>query len=139
RAALEHARGLLREGEPLLAGGRSMGGRVATHLAAAGEKLDGLVLLGYPLCGGGDVTKLRVEHLPRIACRLLFVSGTEDELAPRELLAEHVGKLGARATLHWLEGADHGLDFPKSAHRDRVSVARECAALVSAWLPGGKS
>jgi predicted alpha/beta-hydrolase family hydrolase len=132
-AALAHARKSLRKGEPLLAGGRSMGGRVATHLAAAGEPLAGLVLLGYPLCGGGDPAKLRAEHLPRIRCPLLFISGTSDELAPRALLEEHVGAL-SRAKLHWIEGADHGLDLPRSAGRDRISVARECASEVSLWL-----
>ena len=81
RGAIEHARSLKEDGERLFAGGRSMGGRVATHLAASGEALDGLVLLGYPLHPAGRPEKLRAEHLSRIGCPLLFISGTRDKLA----------------------------------------------------------
>jgi predicted alpha/beta-hydrolase family hydrolase len=122
RAALEYARA--RKPERLLAGGRSMGGRVASHLAAAGEPLDGLVLLGYPLHAAGKPEKLRTEHLPRIRCPVLFVSGTRDELAPRELLTETASRMGARLEL--IEGAEHGLD----------GYADEVAALILDWLGG---
>jgi predicted alpha/beta-hydrolase family hydrolase len=130
--AVAFARGRLRPGEPLFAGGRSMGGRVATHLAAAGEPLAGLVLLGYPLHAAGKPEKLRVEHLPRIRVPLLFISGTRDALAPRAMLARTVSELGAR--IHWIEGADHGLDLPKRAGRDRASVAAEAADVVVSWI-----
>jgi predicted alpha/beta-hydrolase family hydrolase len=134
RAAVAHARTLVAPGELLLAGGRSMGGRVASHLAAQGDALDGLVLLGYPLHAAGKPEKLRVEHLPRIACPVLFISGTQDELAPRELLERHVAVLGSRARLHWIEGADHGLDFPKRTGHDRGHLAGECARIVVRWI-----
>lgn len=133
-AALAHARALPGGGAPLLAGGRSMGGRVASHLAAAGEDLAGLVLLGYPLRSAADPTRIRAEHLPRIRCPLLFISGTKDALAPRPLLTRHVRRLGALADLHWIEGADHGLDLGKRSGRDREDVARECAERIVRWL-----
>jgi predicted alpha/beta-hydrolase family hydrolase len=133
--ALAFARARLGKGEPLVAGGRSMGGRVASHLAAAGEPLSGLVLLGYPLHAAGKPEELRVEHLPRIPVPSLFISGTKDALAPRDLLASTVRGLGAKARLHWIEGADHGLDLPARAGRDRASVAAEAADEVLAWLP----
>jgi predicted alpha/beta-hydrolase family hydrolase len=136
RNALERARGLVSRGEPLFAGGRSLGGRIATHLAAAGEPLAGLVLLGYPLHPAGEPSKLRVEHWPRIPCPVLFVSGTKDRLAPRELLSRHVATLGDRAKLHWIEGADHGLDLGRRSGRDRADVARECADEIVAWIGG---
>lgn len=133
RAALEDARARLGRGEPLFAGGRSLGGRVATHLAAEGEPLAGLVLLGYPLRSASDPKKVRAEHLPRIECPLLFVSGTRDALAPRAVLRRHVRALGSRATLHWVKDADHGLDLPRRSGRDRVAVAEECADRIVTW------
>ena len=126
RGALTFARGRKRKARLLLAGGRSMGGRVATHLAAQGEPLDGLVLLGYPLHPAGEPRKLRAEHLARVRCRTLFISGTRDRLATPRLLEAAVKRM-PRARLHWLEGADHGLD---GRGRSRDDVAREVARLV---------
>jgi predicted alpha/beta-hydrolase family hydrolase len=115
----------------LLAGGRSMGGRVATHLAARGAKLDGLVLLGYPLHPAGTPDKLRAEHLPRVACPTLFISGTRDKLATRKLLEAAVARM-KRARLVWIEGADHGLDLRRES---RARVAARVARLIAEWLP----
>jgi predicted alpha/beta-hydrolase family hydrolase len=117
---------------PLLAGGRSMGGRVATHLAARGEAIDGLVLLGYPLHPAGEPGKLRREHLPRIECPCLFVSGTRDKLATRSLLVKAVKSM-KRARLLWLEGADHGLDRGRKG--DRRTTMEEVADAIVEWLP----
>lgn len=129
RGALAFARG--RRRRPLLAGGRSMGGRVATHLAAQGERLDGLVLLGYPLHPAGQPAKLRREHLALVRCRSLFISGTRDALATRDLLEDAVGTM-KRARLVWLEGADHGLD---GRGRTRADVAALVARTIAEWLP----
>jgi predicted alpha/beta-hydrolase family hydrolase len=126
--ALAFARG--RRTRPLLAGGRSMGGRVATHLAARGAALDGLVLLGYPLHPRGEPEKLRTEHLPRVACRTLFISGTKDDLATPRLLEKAVRSM-PDARLHWIEGADHGLDRRGVSRAER---AAEVARLVDEWI-----
>jgi predicted alpha/beta-hydrolase family hydrolase len=133
-AALGHARSLLARGELLLTGGRSMGGRVATHLAAAGSAQDGLVLLGYPLHPAGRPASLRVAHLPSVRAPMLFISGTKDKLAERGLLASAVAGLGDRARLHWIEGADHGLDLPKRARKDRRVVAEEVGQVIVEWM-----
>jgi predicted alpha/beta-hydrolase family hydrolase len=126
RGALAFARGRPASRRRLLAGGRSMGGRVATHLAAQGEPLGGLVLLGYPLHPADEPKKLRTEHLPRVACRTLFISGSKDRLATPRLLERAVRSMPS-ARLHWLEGADHGLE---GRRRTREDVAREVARLV---------
>jgi predicted alpha/beta-hydrolase family hydrolase len=89
----------------LVIGGRSMGGRVASMLAAAGFACDGLLLLAYPLHPAGRPEKLRAAHLPQIKVPVLCVSGTRDALCTRELMDLAIDGLGWR--MHWLEGKDH--------------------------------
>ncbi len=115
---------------PLLAGGRSMGGRVATHLAAQGEAIDGLVLLGYPLHPADEPAKLRRAHLPQVRCPALFLSGTRDRLATPRLLTAAV-KAMPDARLVWLEKADHGLD---RAGWSRADTAAEVARIIGSFV-----
>lgn len=91
-------------------GGKSMGGRMASMAVADGLPADGLVFLGYPLHPMGKPDQLRKEHLFRIRCPMLFISGTRDKLAQFDLLEATVAELGAVATLVRVEGADHGLE-----------------------------
>ncbi|HEX8860881.1 MAG TPA: alpha/beta family hydrolase, partial [Actinomycetes bacterium] len=105
---------LARLGGPLVLGGRSMGGRIATHLAAAGERCAGLALLAYPLHPPGRPQRLRTDHWPRLTVPVLFVQGDHDELCDLDLLEwERRGRLGgAPSRLHLLRGADHEFQVP---------------------------
>jgi hypothetical protein len=113
REAVEDARGLPGAGgRRLVLGGRSMGGRVASMLVAGGQAADGLLFLSYPLHPAGQREKLRVEHLPRICCPMLFVQGDRDSLCDLSLLGPIIEKLGERARVWIFPGADHSLRVP---------------------------
>jgi predicted alpha/beta-hydrolase family hydrolase len=115
-------------GLPLLAGGKSMGGRM-TSLAAAegGLPARGLVFLGFPLHPAGKPGTERAAHLARVAQPTLFVQGTRDKLAELELLRPI---LPSGATLHIVEGADHGFAVKG---RGPGEVAHEIAVAVARW------
>jgi predicted alpha/beta-hydrolase family hydrolase len=98
----------------LVIGGKSMGGRVASYIAAGTESVGGLVFLGYPLHPPGKKDQLRDEHLYGIELPMLFLSGTRDSLAERELLESVVERLGNKATLVWTERGDHSLKVGKA-------------------------
>jgi uncharacterized protein len=91
----------------LVLGGRSMGGRVATMLAAEGFACDGLVLFAYPLHPASKPEKLRAAHLPRIRVPVLCFNGTRDSLCRRDLMERAIA--GLDWEMHWVEGASHGL------------------------------
>ena len=99
--------------ESIILVGKSMGGRVGCHLSLE-EKVDGLVCLGYPLCGMGDRTKLRDEVLRVLTTPILFVQGTRDSLCPLDLLERVRAEMKAPNFLHSVEGGDHSLRVPKS-------------------------
>lgn len=101
-------------GAPIFIGGKSMGGRAATHLAAEGADVHGVVLLGYPLHPAGKPEKLRDAHLPSVPVPMLFVSGTRDDLCDLELLRPVLARCGERVTLHVLDDGDHGLEVRKT-------------------------
>lgn len=111
---------------PLVIGGRSMGGRVATMLAADGFACDAL-LFAYPLHPAGQPEKLRDAHLPRIRVPVLCFNGTRDALCRRDLMDRALQNVQARWHMHWIEGADHSLKGE--------SVMHEMAAAVAEWLP----
>ena len=115
-------------------GGRSMGGRAASMLAAGGFACDALLLLAYPLHPAGDPAKLRDAHLPRVAPPTLCVNGTRDALCRRDLMAAVVSRLPASFRMHWLEDADHSFHVPKSSGRTDRQVLDEIGDCVDAWL-----
>lgn len=98
----------------ILIGGKSMGGRIASYIADDHDRVAGLVFLGYPLHPPGKPDALRDQHLYAISKPMLFVSGTRDTLARRDLLEMVVSRIGDRATLQWIEGGDHSLRGRKS-------------------------
>lgn len=121
----------------VVAGGRSMGGRVASLLAAEGTELDGLVLLNYPLLPANrrPDSQPRVDHWPDIAVPVLFVHGSRDHLLPREVFQAHRSTLGsAEVTVHVVDEADHGFTVPRRSGRSAADVYAEVGAAVSAWL-----
>ncbi len=120
---------------PLLAGGKSMGGRM-TSLASSKEALDGvrgLVFFGFPLHPAGAPAVERGEHLAAVTAPMLFLQGTRDKLADLGLLRPVVERLGSRATLHVLEGADHSFNVLKRSGRTSADVLEDLARTVAAW------
>jgi predicted alpha/beta-hydrolase family hydrolase len=120
----------------LLIGGRSMGGRAASMLAAEGYPCDGLLLLAYPLHPAGQPEKLRSAHLERIPVPVLCFNGTRDNLCRPDLMEGVVRRLGPVWTMHWLESADHGFHATKSSGRTDSEVLAEIAVATRGWLEG---
>ena len=110
RDALAKAR--KKKGQLTLLIGKSMGGRIGCHVALS-ENVDGLVCLGYPLCAGGDRTKLRDEVLRALNTPILFVQGSRDSLCPLDLLEPVRSEMKAPNFLHVVEGGDHSLRVTK--------------------------
>jgi len=118
---------------PLLAGGKSMGGRIASQ-AAAGGAIDppGLVFLGYPLHPPGKPAQRRDKHLPAVKRPMLFVHGTRDPFATPDEIAPLVPKLAAGTRLLPIEGGDHSHAVPKRGGVPQEEVyARIADAIVA--------
>jgi len=110
----------------LILGGRSMGGRVATMLAAQGFACDGLLLFAYPLHPAGKPEKLRDAHLPALRVPVLCINGTEDRLCRRDLMQRVVETVNAPWRMHWIEGAGHSFhDIPEAEIRAWIATL-EC-------------
>jgi len=124
----------IREDKPLLIGGRSMGGRVASLLAADGFQCDGLLLAAYPLHPAGQPEKLRDAHLPKIRCPVLCLNGTRDALCGQELMQAALRPVQARWTMHWIEGADHSFHVLRSSGRSDADVDQEVRQAAASWL-----
>lgn len=136
RAAMELAPDL-----PLLAGGKSLGGRM-TSLAAAEQPLEqvrGLVFFGFPLHPPNRPGTKRADHLARVLRPMLFIQGTRDTLAELDLLRPICAKLGSLATLHVVETADHSFRTLKSAGKTEAEVLHELAQTVASWVNGRSS
>jgi uncharacterized protein len=120
---------------PLLAGGRSMGGRM-TSLAASEEALPGvrgIVFFAFPLHPAGKPGTDRAEHLSKVRLPMLFLQGTRDTLADLGLLRPVVAKLGAAGTLHVAETADHSFHVLKSSGTTDQRLMRDLAERVAGW------
>jgi uncharacterized protein len=134
RTAAEAAPDLL-----LLAGGKSLGGRM-TSLAASQEPLErvqGLVFCGFPLHPPNQPGTKRAEHLAHVEVPMLFLQGTRDAFASLDLLRPICAELGSRAVLQVIETADHSFHVLKSSGRTDMEVLRELAHAVASWTPSG--
>ena len=120
---------------PLLAGGKSMGGRMTSEAAAAGliPAVRGLVFLGFPLHPAGRPSRERADHLGEVAVPMLFVQGTRDRLAGLDLLGPEVRALGPRASLHLVENGDHSFHLPRRSGRTEGEVLDGVARAVAGW------
>jgi predicted alpha/beta-hydrolase family hydrolase len=127
---------------PLLAGGKSLGGRMTSHVFSenpapgAGEPLGrvrGLVFFGFPLHQPGRPNAKRAEHLDRVSVPMLFLQGTRDSLADLSLMRPLCGKLASRATLHVVDTADHSFHVLKRSGRADADVIRELARTTASW------
>ena len=121
---------------PLFAGGRSFGGRMTSQAQAERglPGVRGLAFLGFPLHPAGRPETTRAVHLVKVAVPMLFVQGTRDELATLSLLESLVEQLGARATLHRLQDADHSFHVPAKTGRKDPAVRAEALGAMSAWI-----
>jgi predicted alpha/beta-hydrolase family hydrolase len=123
----------LRPGSVVI-GGRSLGGRIASHVAAAGAEARGLLYLGYPLHPPGQPTRLRAAHLSAIDRPMLFVCGTRDALCDLARLRPVVAALAPRAAVHTIEGADHSFRVPKRLGRTEADVLAEIVRVSADWV-----
>jgi predicted alpha/beta-hydrolase family hydrolase len=125
-------------GLPLVAGGKSFGGRMTSQAqaSAALPGVRGLAFLGFPLHPAGKPSSDRARHLADVKLPMLFLQGTRDALAELSLLKPVVKGLGSRATLHLLEGADHSFHVLKSSGRNDRAVMDEALDAFAAWVDG---
>jgi len=115
-------------------GGKSMGGRIASQVAANnGVDVDGLFFLGYPLHPPGKIEQLRDAHLYSIKKPMLFVSGTRDSFAKKDLLERVVTKIGPNAQLNWIENGDHSFKTSATKGNDTTEPSEALTILVR-WL-----
>jgi uncharacterized protein len=120
---------------PLLAGGKSFGGRM-TSQAQAQAPLDavrGLVFFGFPLHAAGKPSDQRAEHLFQIAVPMLFLQGAKDKLAELTLLEPLLRKLGSKASSHIVADADHSFHVPARSGRRDGDVMADILDAVAAW------
>jgi uncharacterized protein len=120
---------------PLIAGGKSFGGRMTSQAQAAAPLpgVRGLVFLGFPLHPAGKPSDQRAEHLFDVQVPMLLLQGTRDALADLALLAPLIERLGERARLRLLEDADHSFHVPARTGRKDDDVRREMLDAVADW------
>ena len=122
----------------LIAGGKSLGGRM-TSTAAASAPLPGvrgLAFLGFPLHAPDRPARSRAEHLARVTAPMLFLQGTRDAFADLDLLREALVPLGSRATLHLIDGGDHSFKVLKRSGRTPAEVLDELLDTLERWARG---
>ena len=124
---------LREDGLKLVVGGRSMGGRIASHVVATGTPADVLALFAYPLRPPGAPSNLRDRHLPAIEVPTLFCSGTRDNFATPDELAS-AALLVSGSEVYLLEGAYHVFNVLKSSGRSRQDVWEEAVGAFVSWL-----
>ena len=123
-------------GLPLIAGGRSFGGRMSSQAQATApmSQVVGLAFLGFPLHPAGKPSQERAQHLLATKLPLLFIQGDRDELASLSLLQPVVEQLGSRATLKLVEGADHSYKVPSKFGRSAAQVNAELIEALRSWI-----
>lgn len=121
---------------PMFAGGKSFGGRMTSRAHAAEPLADlrGIAFLGFPLHPADKPGSERADHLAEAKGPLLFVQGTRDDLAELKRLRPVVKRLGKRATLHVVEGADHGFHVLVRSARSAGDICEEIARTVAVWM-----
>ncbi len=132
-AAAEHLPAL-----PLIAGGKSFGGRMTSHAQAASPiaEIRGLAFLGFPLHPAGRPSDERASHLFNVKVPMLFLQGARDTLADLQLLRPVIRRLGALATLRVFDDADHSFHVPARTGRKDSEVLELILDAFSAWIDG---
>ena len=118
----------------LIIGGRSMGGRAASMLAAERFDCDGLLLLAYPLHPPGKPDQLRDAHLPAIKVPVICFNGTRDPFCTPSLMEEVLKRVTTDWEMHWVEGADHSFHVLKSSGKTDAEVLAEIGDAAQAWV-----
>ena len=118
----------------LVIGGRSMGGRAASMLAAERYSCDGLLLFAYPLHPAGKPEKLRDAHLAQIRVPVCCFNGTRDALCRRDLMVRALASVEPHWEMHWVERADHSFHVLKSSGRTDAEVLSEIGRASEAWV-----
>ena len=120
---------------PLIAGGKSFGGRMTSQAQASGplSGVRGLAFLGFPLHPAKQPSSSRADHLDQVHVPMLFLQGTRDALANIDLIKELMALLGSRATLHAINEADHSFRLPARAGRKASEVTYELADKIADW------
>ncbi len=122
---------------PLLAGGKSFGGRMTSQAEAHGAMgVTGLAFLGFPLHPPGAPATSRADHLADVTVPMLFLQGTKDEFAELDLLTPLVKKLGRKAPLHLIDQGNHSFRVPAKSGRKEPDVMAELADTLAAWTDG---
>jgi predicted alpha/beta-hydrolase family hydrolase len=129
------------KGNKLVIGGKSMGGRIASQVAAAAceaedplaREITGLVFLGYPLHPPGNPAKLRTEHLPQIKMPMLFVQGTRDSLGSTDEIGPIIKNLKLPAEMYVIEGGDHSFKAPKKFGLSQPEVYEAAMDAIVEW------
>jgi predicted alpha/beta-hydrolase family hydrolase len=134
RAAVTKAGDIVPE-LPVIAGGKSLGGRMTSSAAATRPlpRVKGLAFLGFPLHPPGDPGTHRAEHLQQVDVPMLFLQGTRDAFARLDLITGVCRELGSRATLHQVEGADHSFGALKRSGRSPAQVMDELTSAIVQW------
>jgi uncharacterized protein len=134
RAAVTKAGDIVPE-LPVIAGGKSLGGRMTSSAAATRPlpRVKGLAFLGFPLHPPGDPGTRRAEHLQQVDVPMLFLQGTRDAFARLDLITGVCQALGSRATLHQVEGADHSFGVLKRSGRSPAQVIDELTSAIVHW------
>lgn len=137
RAATAAAAGRMR-GIPLIAGGKSFGGRMTSQAQAETPLpgVRGVAFLGFPLHAAGKPSDQRGEHLLDVHVPMLFLQGTRDALAELPLLQPLIARLGKRATLHLLPDADHSFHVPARTGRKDTEIMAELVDAFAGWVDG---
>lgn len=120
---------------PVLAGGKSMGGRMTSMAAAKGmlKDIKGIVFFGFPLHAPGKPSDERAAHLCQVKVPMLFLQGTKDKLADLTLLKPVLEKMKNISTLYTVDGGDHSFHLPKSAGKNDEDVMKDLAKKVKEW------
>jgi uncharacterized protein len=140
RVVVDDLAGRIAPGNALVVGGKSMGGRIASQvMAAPGDgpawsRVQGLVLLGYPLHPPGKPEALRTAHLPSIRVPILLVQGTKDSFGTRAEVEPVFRGLRAPVDFEFIDGGDHGFAVPKATGRTEADVLDAVADRVAAWM-----
>lgn len=125
------------KGNRVVIGGKSMGGRIASQVAATpetAEHVTALVFLGYPLHPPGRPDKLRDAHLPEIKAPMLFIQGARDTFGTTDEIRELIKRLHLPATLYPIEGGDHSLKVPKTGNPPQTEIYETTMDEIARWL-----
>jgi predicted alpha/beta-hydrolase family hydrolase len=120
----------------LFIGGKSMGGRIATHIAASDSRLpvEGIVLLGYPLHPPGKPQERRDAHLPQVGRRMLFVQGSRDAFGTPAELKPVLDSLSPPPTLHVVEGGDHSFKVARFGAEAQAAIYDDVQRTIVEWI-----